>query len=302
MRSPDACDRRDFLEWGASATLAAVLGSSAIRIRKPSTLVVVLSGNDGGTARAVSRSLGVTMGVEEAARSSGLFGGDVRLERIATHEQLVPRLARTAAPMELVAVIGGEGFDECLALASSAARAQALYVNTLCTSDDLRGRSCDRHMFHVAPSERMLADARAMSRGSASVTTWDASLQSFGADTLNQRFRARFDRPMDGDAWAGWFAVKALAEGTLRASGGSTAGLIAFFESERGAIDGHKGRPLSFRPWDHQLRQPLYLRSSPEQPVPSEVPRVADSAGRDSRDLLDNLGTKRTESLCRFQE
>lgn len=297
-----ACGRRDFLAATARGALVAAFRSGAIRVRKPATLVVLLETQRQETPRAAARSLGVVMGVEEAARSSGLFGGEVRLERIATPARLAQRLGSRTAAGEILTLIGGETVDDCTALAAAAARGGALYVNALCASDDLRGRSCNRHMFHVAPSERMLADARATAGGSPLVTTWDASLQSFGADTLNQRFRARFDRPMDGDAWAGWFSVKAFAEGVLRVSHASSAALIDFFESDRGGVDGHKGRPLSFRPWDHQLRQPLYLRTSPEQRTPVEVPRATGDPGRDSRDILDVLGTKREESPCRFQE
>jgi len=237
------------------------------------------------------------MGFEEAARSSRLFGGEVRLERIAP-EQLARRLARGTSN---VGLIGGETTAECLALASAAPHSPYIYMNTLCAADDLRGRDCRRQMFHVAASERMLADARATADESTTVAAWDASLQAFGADTLNQRFRARFSRPMDGDAWAGWFAVKALAEGTLRAPRPSTAGLIAYLEADHTGIDGHKGRPLSFRSWDHQLRQPLYL-SSPARPTPIEVPHASADSSRDSRDVLDTIGATRTTSTCHFPE
>ncbi len=291
------CDRREFLSAGTRAVLVTAMGR-ALRVGNPTTLVVLLTTAAGETARATSRARGVTMGVEEAARSARLFGGDVRLERIAGTNPIAR--PHTRPSQELAAIVGGETADECLALASSSEQARLLYLNTLCISDDLRGRRCNRYMFHVAPSERMLAGARATNEGA--VTAWDPSLQAFGADTLNQRFRARFDRPMDADAWAGWFAVKALAEATLRAQQPSTSGLIDFFESDRGTVDGHKGRPLSFRPWDHQLRQPLYVRSSPEQRIPTEVPRAAGDPSRDSRDVLDMLGMSRAESACHFHE
>jgi hypothetical protein len=302
MTASERSDRRDFLRLSVR-TAFALAGISLLRPYKASRLVIIAMSGPGDTRRSASRALGVTMGVEEAARSAQLFGGDVRLERIAAAEKLKRRLAsdeRSGVP-EQFGIVGGEATDECLALASVAADAAAIYMNTLCASDDLRGQSCSRNTFHVAPSERMLADARATGADAKRVTAWDASLQSFGADTLNQRFRLRFDRAMDGDAWAGWFAVKALAEGTLRASHPSSAALIDFLESERGAIDGHKGRPLSFRPWDHQLRQPLYLYSS-AQPTPMEVPRPAGERAADSRDILDMLGTRRADSVCRFRE
>jgi ABC transporter substrate binding protein (PQQ-dependent alcohol dehydrogenase system) len=86
---------------------------------------------------------------------------------------------------------------------------------------------------------------------------WHPELVRFGAEQLNQRFRARFGQPMDGPAWAGWAAVKALAELALRNPGIPRAELPARLEALR--FDGHKGNPLSFAPGDHHLRQPVHL-------------------------------------------
>jgi hypothetical protein len=51
---------------------------------------------------------------------------------------------------------------------------------------------------------------------------------------------------------------------------------------------------LSFRPWDHQLRQPLYIaaKGNTEEPV----------AGVDEtvRESLDRIGTRQADSACRF--
>src|SRR5207244_4416793 len=140
-------------------------------------------------------------------------------------------------------------------LSAACLRADALYVNVLCSADDLRGAACDRHMFHVSLSDAMIVSARGQARvtdahGVFEVLAWDASLQAFGADTLNQRFRARFGAPMTSDSWAGWFAVKCLSEAILRASARSTSALIQYLESERSGSDGHKGRLLTFRAWD----------------------------------------------------
>jgi hypothetical protein len=297
MTTRASCGRREFLRESALAAFAFRLSTE--HAGAPRTLVVVALETPRDTPRGTARGRGVTMGVEEAARSARLFSGDVRVERVTTLQQLDRRLGGKRASGELIGVVGGETANECLALAAAAGRSDAVYVNTLCTSDELRGRSCNRRMFHVAPSDRMIADARGDS--AAVVTAWDASLRSFGADTLNQRFRARFDRAMDGDAWAGWFAVKALTEGTLRARQGETAALIAYLESANSGIDGHKGRPLSFRAWDHQLRQPLYL-VSPNGKTVAEVPAASANPSGDSRDVLDLLGTTQSDSSCRFEE
>lgn len=275
--------------------------------RAPATsrLAVIVVGGASESPRLAARSMGVAMGVEEADHSARLFGGGVRVERAASREDLerfVSRARRTAN--ELVGVIGGESANECSALAEASGNVDAMYVNVLCSADELRGRSCRSSMFHVAPSDAMIADARAqasrdVSVGEADVEAWDASLQAFGADTLNQRFRARFDIAMASDAWAGWFAVKALSEAVLRAKPTSTAGLTEYLESDRATADGHKGRPLSFRAWDHQLRQPLYVVSSGEKRV-VEVP-LTKGGTQDSRAILDELGASTAKSACHFK-
>jgi hypothetical protein len=82
---------------------------------------------------------------------------------------------------------------------------------------------------------------------------WDGSLTRFGAAQLNQRFSRLFDTPMNGDAWLGWFAMKAALEIALR----DPAPPCSLVPTLR--FDGHKGVPLTFDPVTRVLRQPLYV-------------------------------------------
>jgi hypothetical protein len=102
---------------------------------------------------------------------------------------------------------------------------------------------------------------------------------------------------MDSQGWVGWFAVKMLWESTLRARSTMPGALLMYLESDAAQFDGHKGRPLSFRPWDHQLRQPLYV-ASPASPDPVEVPRARPGEEAASKDVLDRLGTPRERTQC----
>ena len=113
------------------------------------------------------------------------------------------------------------------------------------------------HAFHVSstPVDRREILARwkageASPPAEAEVVDWHPSLYKFGATQLNQRYRERFGSPMDGAAWASWFAVKAAAETALRK---------ALERIGTSGFDGHKGVRLRFRPEDHVLRQPLYV-------------------------------------------
>jgi ABC-type branched-subunit amino acid transport system substrate-binding protein len=230
---------------------------------------------------------GVRMGVEEAARAAALFGRAVRLVE-------GPDAAALAGEGRAQALLGGFDAGACQALADTAARLHVVYVDVACDGDALRGRGCRAATFHVAPSAAMLADASAAAGGGRAVA-WDERLDRFGADQLNQRFRTRFGAGMDSGAWAGWFAVKVLWESALRARATAPGALARYMGTEGVEFDGHKGRPLSFRAWDRQLRQPLYAGVGDAEPA--EVPRTV---GGDvtSAQLLDRLGVSRERSEC----
>jgi len=130
-------------------------------------------------------------------------------------------------------------------------------------------------------------------------TAWDASLQRFGADTLNQRFRERFHEPMSEPAWTAWFAVKVLWESSLRARSVAPSALIDYLRLGSTQFDGHKGRPLSFRAWDNQLRQPMYVvptASTTPAPRAIEVPVASDD--EPARESLDRLGVTHPAHPC----
>ena len=128
---------------------------------------------------------------------------------------------------------------------------------------------------------------------------WHRELERFSARELNGRFRRRWNAPMTETAWAGWAAVKLVGEAVVRASATDGAALVAFMESAP-AFDGHKGEALTFRKWDHQLRQPLYVAGARKREeiggplAPLAV--LADVGGNN----LDALGTTMADSRCRF--
>jgi hypothetical protein len=85
---------------------------------------------------------------------------------------------------------------------------------------------------------------------------WHPDLQKFGGEQLNARLAAAGQQP-DSDMWAGWMAVKIVAEAVARHGGGpvNASTLLGF------AFDGHKGTPLRFDAATRHLRQPLCIVS-----------------------------------------
>jgi ABC-type branched-subunit amino acid transport system substrate-binding protein len=240
----------------------------------------------GASARpATDRLNGVTLGVEEAQHGAEMFGGSV---------VVVPVEGASSALANLSAILGDADEARCVSLSRQADAAGIPFVNIACASDRLRGADCHASTFHVAAGDAMARAAVAMAHGG-EARVWDPSLKKFGADTLNQRFERRFAAPMTSDAWAGWFAVKALWESSLRARSVEPRKLVAYLARETTQFDGHKGRPLSFRSWDGQLRQPLYVRTS------QALVEVPDATGADesTEEVLDRLGTSAAQSACR---
>lgn len=126
---------------------------------------------------------------------------------------------------------------------------------------------------------------------------WHHELQRFSARDLNNKFRRRFQRPFDGPAWAAWAAVKLLGEAVVRGGATDVPGLLKFIDGAP-PFDAHKGQALTFREWDQQLRQPMYLaRPRPKERAEGRVGALAVFADV-PRGNLDLISPPREESRC----
>jgi hypothetical protein len=273
--------RRTFLVRAAALIVAPELLHHAGRRNAPSLAIGVLSPSE-----QTDGYRGALLGVEEAGHAAKLFGGSVRLVRMND-----PGEGRA-----LTAIVGDGSLEHMHALARRATAKELLVMNAECTADELRGEGCADFLFHVAPSAAMLRQAGALAPGASEVVAWDGTLVRFGADTLNDRFRQRFGVSMTPAAWGAWFAVKALWESALRVEDATPAVLAAYLVRDATQFDGHKGKPLSFRSWDHQLRQFLYARVGKTLVDVPEDPRGAPSA----RIVLDRLGASASSTSCRL--
>jgi ABC-type branched-subunit amino acid transport system substrate-binding protein len=279
-------DRRAFVR-SLFAAGGALLLPGSVSGQQPELLRIGVALPAGGGARVGSAGRGVELGVEEAARTGQLMGRAVELRRL----DGVPAAAALRAA-GVAAVVGGFDAAGCRRLAEAAEGAGVVMLNVGCEEDALRAGACGTRLFHVQASRAMYAAAleqgRGRAAGAARAALWSPALERFGASQLNDRFRARFHLPMDGPAWAGWVAVKILWESSLRARTVQPAALAAHLEAERTEFDGHKGWPLSFRPGDHQHRQPLYLEDA-EGALVGEVPIRPAEDSASLREILDRI-------------
>jgi ABC transporter substrate binding protein (PQQ-dependent alcohol dehydrogenase system) len=125
---------------------------------------------------------------------------------------------------------------------------------------------------------------------------WHSSWERNGAPQLNRRFRKAENRVMAAEDWAAWMATKAIIEVALKLPDASRH--RAALRSQELVLDGFKGARLSFRPWDQQLRQPVFLAHGG---IGGGIAGIAPFDGfLHPKNNLDTLGADEKESPCRL--
>jgi ABC transporter substrate binding protein (PQQ-dependent alcohol dehydrogenase system) len=124
---------------------------------------------------------------------------------------------------------------------------------------------------------------------------WHWAWERHGAPQLNGRFLKRTGRAMTGYDWSAWAGVKAVVESVVRTEGSDFHKVRAYLLSDDLILDGFKGNRLAFRPWDHQLRQPLFLTT-----LNWVVARAPLEGFLHQTNNLDSLGFDKRDSKCRF--
>jgi ABC transporter substrate binding protein (PQQ-dependent alcohol dehydrogenase system) len=139
-------------------------------------------------------------------------------------------------------------------------------------------------------------DARpvAGTQGLASMS-WHPALEQWGATQFQNRFRrlaGRSMRPLDYDVWV---AVRSVGEAATRTGSASPKALIAYLKSPDFDLAAFKGRKLTYRNWNGQLRQPI-LVATPKLPVTvSPQPGFLHQFSE-----LDTLGIDKPETKCKL--
>ncbi|MBK0399869.1 ABC transporter substrate-binding protein [Limibaculum sp. M0105] len=125
--------------------------------------------------------------------------------------------------------------------------------------------------------------------------TWHPTQEAWGATQFQRRFErlsGRYMRPVDFQVWA---ALRVLGEAATRTRSTDYAVLRDYILGPEFELAAFKGQKLTFRPWNHQLRQPILLihdrvmvSVSPQQEFLHQVSR------------LDTLGWDEPESTCKL--
>ena len=126
--------------------------------------------------------------------------------------------------------------------------------------------------------------------------SWDASLDQWGAIQLQDRFMRSFSRRMTALDMQAWTAVRMIGEATARVNSADPKAMLDYMKGTDFAVAAFKGRKLTVRDWDLQLRQPILLTDG----------RVIVSVSPQEGFLhqfseLDTLGIDRPETKCQLK-
>ncbi|MDO9105582.1 MAG: ABC transporter substrate-binding protein [Methylovulum sp.] len=126
-------------------------------------------------------------------------------------------------------------------------------------------------------------------------TAWHRTHEQWGATQIQNRFQDQAGRWMEEQDYAAYLAVRAVGEASTRTQSNELKPIKDYLLSEKLALQGYKGSPLSFRAWDGQLRQPLLLAA------PRSLVAVAPIDGfLHPKTELDTLGYDQPESTCQW--
>jgi ABC transporter substrate binding protein (PQQ-dependent alcohol dehydrogenase system) len=124
-------------------------------------------------------------------------------------------------------------------------------------------------------------------------SAWARPFEQWGATQLQNRFVRQAGRwATDHDVGA-WMALRAIGEAATRTGSMDPHKIIAFLHSKDFQLAGFKGAPLSVRPWDGQLRQPVLLATDRTLVSVSPQPGFLHQFSE-----MDTLGIDQPETKC----
>ncbi len=125
---------------------------------------------------------------------------------------------------------------------------------------------------------------------------WDPSYtESGGMHFQNAIPRLAKRKPVERD-YTAWVGLRSIADAAMRSGKATPQEIKEFLLSDQFKLEAFKGQALSFRPWDHQMRQPIILGGGTRVPV-STSPQ---EGFLHEKYLTDTLGFDEPETKCKF--
>jgi ABC transporter substrate binding protein (PQQ-dependent alcohol dehydrogenase system) len=125
-------------------------------------------------------------------------------------------------------------------------------------------------------------------------TSWHPALEQWGATQFQNRFVRLAHRPMRALDYNVWVAIRSIGEAATRARSLAAGEIIAYLRSNDFELAAFKGRKLSYRSWNGQLRQPILLATPKLTVSVSPQPGFLHQFSE-----LDTLGLDKPESVCK---
>jgi ABC transporter substrate binding protein (PQQ-dependent alcohol dehydrogenase system) len=128
-------------------------------------------------------------------------------------------------------------------------------------------------------------------------SAWHRTHEQWGATQIQNRFKDQAGRWMEEEDYGAYLAVRTIGEAASRMQTNELNPIKDYILSDNFTLQGYKGAALSFRLWDHQLRQPILLTA------PRSLVSVAPIEGfLHPKTELDTLGYDQPETGCQWSK
>ncbi|PHQ25440.1 branched-chain amino acid ABC transporter substrate-binding protein [Marinobacter guineae] len=124
---------------------------------------------------------------------------------------------------------------------------------------------------------------------------WHRVVESWGAAQLQSRFRELASRDMNSEDYAAWAAIRSIGTAVTAIGNANPGEIRSFLFSDKFQLAAFKGRKLTYRDWNGQLRQPIPL-VHPR----GLVARAPFESFLHPITTMDTLGFDKPESECRI--
>ncbi|WP_442583825.1 ABC transporter substrate-binding protein [Mesorhizobium sp. ASY16-5R] len=122
---------------------------------------------------------------------------------------------------------------------------------------------------------------------------WHPASEQWGGSQIQNRFAKASGRRMLSKDMAAWTAARIIGDAATRTQGGDPAKIEAFIRDDKFSIAAFKGQKLTFRKWNWQLRQPIFLGDGR-----SVVTTSPQEGFLHQFSELDTLGVDQPETKC----
>ena len=126
-------------------------------------------------------------------------------------------------------------------------------------------------------------------------TSWHFAHEQWGGNQMQSRFLKDSKRLMTNIDFNSWVGVRAIGEAITRTKSLDSKIVLDKIMDEKFNLAAYKGKPVSFRKWNGQLRQPILLVT------PRALVSVSPQTGFvHPKTELDTLGIDQPDTKCRF--